>query len=391
MSIECSVGRDLVSQLREVLERHPNDSGIVYCIRRARTEEIAAVLTELGHAALPYHAGLSDEQRHANQDAFINERAKIVVATVAFGMGIDQSDVRYVIHAATPKSLESYQQESGRAGRDGLAAECWLLYTGSDFQTWRKLQSELPPQAYEIAMTVLAGIENYCIGVACRHQAIVRYFGQELPSENCGACDVCLAEVEVVADALVLSQKILSCVARLNEGFGAEYTAQVLVGSHEQRILDRGHNQLSTWSLLREHDKQAIRGWIDQLVSQNFLEKFGEFSVLRLTAEGRGCCAAERCRGFSGRPPRRASSRASTSIPGKASIAVCSRRSARFRRGQAESAGSAAVRRVRRCDASRPGPRAAVDARLSPGHPRHRGEEGGPIRPRSIAGNCRVL
>ncbi len=192
---------DLVSQLREVIERHPNDSGIVYCIRRADTEEIAAVLTELGHAALPYHAGLSDEQRHANQDAFINDRAKIVVATVAFGMGIDKSDVRYVIHAAAPKSLESYQQESGRAGRDGLAAECWLLYTGSDFQTWRKLQSELPPQAYEIAMTVLAGIENYCIGVACRHQAIVRYFGQELPSENCGACDVCLAEVEVVADA----------------------------------------------------------------------------------------------------------------------------------------------------------------------------------------------
>jgi ATP-dependent DNA helicase RecQ len=278
---------DLIGQIRDIVDRHANDSGIVYCIRRTDTEEVAAALTALGHAALPYHAGMSDEARRQNQDAFIKDRAKIIVATVAFGMGIDKSDVRYVIHAAAPKSLESYQQESGRAGRDGLEAECWLLYSAGDFNTWRRLQSELPPQAHEIAMTVLAGIENYCIGVNCRHQSILRYFGQELESENCGACDVCLSEIDVVSDPLILSQKILSCVARLNESYGGDYTAQVLVGSREQRILENGHDGLSTWGLLSEHDKKSVRGWIDQLVSQGFLDRVGEFNVLQLTDEGR--------------------------------------------------------------------------------------------------------
>ncbi|MEX2315848.1 MAG: DNA helicase RecQ [Pirellulales bacterium] len=278
---------DVLGQIREVIDRHPNDSGIIYCIRRVDTEEIATSLSELGHPALPYHAGMSDEDRRQNQDAFINDRAKIIVATVAFGMGIDKSDVRYVIHAAAPKSLESYQQESGRAGRDGLEAECWLLYSAGDFQTWRHLQRELPPHAHEIALAVLAGMENLCIGVTCRHRAIVRYFGQELESDNCGACDVCLSEVDVVGDPLVISQKILSCVARLNEGFGGDYTSQVLVGSHEQRILENGHDKLSTWGLLSEHEKKAVRGWIDQLISQAFLEKDGEYNVLKLTREGR--------------------------------------------------------------------------------------------------------
>jgi ATP-dependent DNA helicase RecQ len=278
---------DLIGQIGDVIGRHPDESGIIYCIRRKDTEEVAAALSDLGAAALPYHAGLSDDERRRNQEAFINDRAKIIVATVAFGMGIDKPDVRYVIHAAAPKSLEAYQQESGRAGRDGLEAERWLFYTGADFTTWRRLQAELPPHAHEIAMQVLAGIENYCIGVNCRHQAIVRYFGQELEGDNCGACDVCLAEIDVVPDALVLSQKILSCVARLNENFGGEYTAQVLVGSREERIIEHGHDSLSTWGLLSDHDKKSIRGWIDQLVSQGFLERVGEYNVLQLTVDGR--------------------------------------------------------------------------------------------------------
>ena len=284
---------DLIGQIREVVDRHANNSGIVYCIRRTDTEEIAAALNGLGYSALPYHAGLSDDDRRHNQDAFINDRTNIIVATVAFGMGIDKSDVRYVIHAAAPKSLESYQQESGRAGRDGLEAECWLLYSAGDFNTWRRLQNELPPQAHQIAMTVLAGIENYCIGVSCRHRAILQYFGQELESKNCGACDVCLSEIDVVEGALIVSQKILSCVARLNESYGGDYTAQVLVGSREQRILENGHNELSTWGLLSDHDKKSVRGWIDQLVSQGFLERVGEYNVLQLTENGRDVLRGE--------------------------------------------------------------------------------------------------
>ncbi len=277
---------NLLQQIREVIDRHANDPGIIYCIRRADVEEIAAHLTGLGYQALPYHAGMTDEDRRRNQEAFINDRARIIVATVAFGMGIDKSDVRYVIHAAAPKSLESYQQESGRAGRDGLDAECWMFFSAADFQTWRKLQQELPPHAFEIAMKLLAAIDGFCTGVACRHRAILEYFGQQLEGENCGACDVCLAEVDLVDDPLAVAQKILSCIVRLGEKFGGEYVAQVLVGSKEERILERGHHELTTWGILAEQDKRSVRGWIDQLVSQNFLSKSSDYNVLQLTPAG---------------------------------------------------------------------------------------------------------
>jgi ATP-dependent DNA helicase RecQ len=277
---------NLLAQIREVVDRHPNDSGLVYCIRRADVEEIAANLVSLGYHALPYHAGMSDGDRHRNQEAFINDRAKIIVATVAFGMGIDKSDVRYVVHAAAPKSLESYQQESGRGGRDGLEAECLLLHSAGDFRTWRKLQSVLQPHAYEIAMKLLAGIESYCTGTCCRHRALVEYFGQRLETGNCGACDVCLSEVELVDDALVIAQKILSCVVRVGQTFGGEYVAQVLTGSRDERILSHGHERLSTWGILADQHKKNIRGWIDQLVNQAFLEKSGDYNVLRMTPTG---------------------------------------------------------------------------------------------------------
>src|SRR5947207_2593515 len=150
---------DLLRQVREVIDRHPDDSGIIYCIRRADVDNLTASLVESGLSALPYHAGLDDDTRRQNQDDFIKDRARIIVATVAFGMGIDKSDVRYVVHAGAPKSLEHYQQESGRAGRDGLEAECCLFHTGADFQTWRKVQAELPLPAHQIALHVLEGIE----------------------------------------------------------------------------------------------------------------------------------------------------------------------------------------------------------------------------------------
>ena len=278
---------DLLRQIREVVDRHPDEPGIIYSIRRIDVEEIAAHFASLGYQALPYHAGLSDEVRRRNQDAFTNDRCRIIVATVAFGMGIDKSNVRYVIHAAAPKSLESYQQESGRAGRDGLEAECWLFHSAGDFQTWRRLQQELPPNAFDIAMTLLGGIDGFANGVACRHCALTSYFGEELPIENCGACDVCLAELDLVDDSLILAQKILSCVLRVEEHYGGDYVAQVLVGSSEERILQRGHNRLSTWGILGEHNKKSVRAWIDQLIHQSFLEKYGEYNVLRLTPAGR--------------------------------------------------------------------------------------------------------
>lgn len=278
---------DLLGQIREILDRHAGESGIIYCIRRADVDDLCGTLTTLGIKALPYHAGLPDEVRKQNQEAFINDQVQIIVATVAFGMGIDKPDVRFVIHAGAPKSLEHYQQESGRAGRDGLEAECCLMFSGADFQVWRRLQEELPDEARQHALTVLAGIEQYCGGVTCRHRAIVEYFGQTLEADNCQACDVCFGELDLVADPLILSQKIISCVARVEQSFGADYVAQVLIGSQEQRIMDKGHNKLSTWGLLKEHDKRHVRDWIEQLVGQGYLERDGEYQVLAIPAAGK--------------------------------------------------------------------------------------------------------
>jgi ATP-dependent DNA helicase RecQ len=277
----------LLNQVREVIDRHKDESGVIYCIRRADVESLSESLNAAGCKALPYHAGLSDADRHRNQEAFIQEKVDVIVATVAFGMGIDKSNVRFVIHAAAPKSLENYQQESGRAGRDNLEAECCMFYSAGDFITWKKMQSDLEPQAHEVAMKTLAGIELFCSGALCRHRAIVEYFGQPFETENCGACDVCLAEVELIPDALVTGQKILSCVARLQQRFGTDYTAQVLSGSKEQRILANGHDQLSTYGLLSTAGKSHVRQWIDQLLAQGYLQKGGEFGSLQITPDGR--------------------------------------------------------------------------------------------------------
>ncbi len=277
---------DVYRQMRDVIDRFPDDSGIIYCIRRADVDELCARLRAEGLAALPYHAGLSDEERRANQDAFINDRCRIVVATVAFGMGIDKSNVRYVLHAAAPKSLEAYQQESGRAGRDSLEAECWLFWSPQDFQVWRRIQQELPKEAYDIAMQVLQGIDRYCSSLECRHRLLVRHFGQDLPREDCGACDVCLGDVQLVEDRQVLAQKIISCVLRLKESFGAEHTALVLVGSQDEKVLSRRHDSLSTYGLLQQHDKRHVRDWIEQLLSQGYLERVGDYNVLQVTPTG---------------------------------------------------------------------------------------------------------
>lgn len=278
---------DRLAQVLEIVRRRPEDSGVIYCIRRADVDELAAALAREGFRALPYHAGLSDGERAENQEAFLRDRVKIIVATVAFGMGIDKSDVRYVIHAGAPKSVEHYQQESGRGGRDGLEAECWLLYSPADMQAWRRLQSNLTGQALDAALAMLGGIDRFCSAAVCRHRALVEYFGQPFEAENCQACDVCLSEVDLVADPLPIGQKVLSSVVRQGERFGAEYTVAVLLGSSEQRILDNRHERLSTWGLLKGHDRRHVRDWIEQLLAQGFLERRGEYNVLGVTPEGR--------------------------------------------------------------------------------------------------------
>ena len=274
------------AQIHDVLERHKNEAGIIYCISRKEVDALTQSLKAAGFKAAAYHAGLSDEERHRNQDAFLNEQVDVVVATVAFGMGIDKSNVRFVMHTGAPKSLEHYQQETGRAGRDGLDSECVLLHGGNDFMIWRKLNDQVVGDARVQLEKNLRGMEGFCTSVVCRHRGLVEHFGQSYEGENCGACDVCLDQQETHPDALIIAQKILSCVVRVNENFGADYVAQVLTGSRDQRILQNGHDQLSTHGLLADQRKNTVREWIEQLGGQDFLAREGEYRVLKVTQSG---------------------------------------------------------------------------------------------------------
>ncbi|MFQ5607682.1 MAG: RecQ family ATP-dependent DNA helicase, partial [Candidatus Zixiibacteriota bacterium] len=275
-----------LKQVTEIVDRHRGESGIIYCITRRNVEALCDSLNSAGYRALPYHAGLEPEARKNNQDAFISERTNIIVATVAFGMGIDKSNVRFVIHSGMPKSIEHYQQESGRAGRDGLEAECHLLYSGQDFRTWKFILDDPENEAAEIALQKLREMYDFCSGVSCRHRAIVNYFGQELGGQSCGACDICLGHFDSADNPEEIAQKIISGVMRLGERFGAAYTTQTLIGSREKRILELGHDTLSTYGILAECSQRAVRDWVEQLVSQDYLRKTGEFNVLSVTDKG---------------------------------------------------------------------------------------------------------
>lgn len=274
-----------LKQVMEVIDRHKKEGGIIYCIRRAEVDELTKDLKEAGIKAMPYHAGLTAQERSDTQEAFSEEHCDVVVATVAFGMGIDRSNVRYVLHTAMPKSLEAYQQETGRAGRDGLEAECILLHSGADVFTWKaimqKAASEQSQNNYqykdndtsylETSYEHLNIIDRYCRGAACRHSLLVAHFGQIYEKDSCGACDICLGETIEVDGALVIAQKILSCVARLKERYGIGYVAAVLRGENSQEIRNRGDQNLSTYGLLKEHHVNDLRDWMYQLISQEVL------------------------------------------------------------------------------------------------------------------------
>jgi ATP-dependent DNA helicase RecQ len=277
---------NLKRQLQDVLARHKGQAGIIYCTSRREVEALAAWLCETGVRARPYHAGLPDEERSRNQDAFLEEDADVVVATVAFGMGIDRSDVRYVVHAGAPQSLEHYQQESGRAGRDGLEAECLLVYSTADFMKWR-LMLERNGELTDASRKLLRDIERYAASVGCRHRHLVSYFGDTYDRDDCGACDYCLDELEPIAEPVVLARKILSCVARVGQRFGAAHVANVLCGSENEQVTARGHGALTTFGLLKDASTSEVRGYIEQLLAHGLLRQSDDaFPVLMLSETG---------------------------------------------------------------------------------------------------------
>lgn len=277
---------DLLPKIRAIIKRHPTDSGIIYCISRKKVDRLASELRGMGFLALPYHAGLDDATRKKNQEAFIREKCDIIVATVAFGMGIDKSNVRYVIHAGMPKSLEHYLQESGRAGRDGLDSECVLLHASNDGLIWQKIMSGLEELQRKISRSKLDEMSSYCHGSGCRHKRLVEHFGQKFERESCEACDSCLSGVVLVADGLVVAQKILSCVMRLNESQSAEYVARVLRGADSESLKEPAHAMLSTWGLLRDRAGHHVLDWIEQLLGRGYLERAEEARALKVTESG---------------------------------------------------------------------------------------------------------
>jgi len=270
--------------LRFLREEHAGHAGIVYCLSRKKTEETAAFLSGEGIAAVPYHAGMDAEARRRNQERFLREDGLVVCATIAFGMGIDKPDVRFVAHLDLPKSMEGYYQETGRAGRDGLPADAWMCYGLQDVVLLRRIveEGEADEMHRRRNHQQLDAILGYCEVTSCRRQVLLAYFGETLPAP-CGNCDTCLDPPDTF-DGLVVAQKALSCVARTGQRFGAQHVIDVLRGADTERIRRFRHDRLSTYGIGTELDAFGWRSVFRQLVAQGYLALDPEgYGGLRLT------------------------------------------------------------------------------------------------------------
>ena len=259
-------------QILDFLARHPKQSGVIYCMSRAKVEKTAAWLAEKGFTALPYHAGLPVEQRNTNQDRFLKEENIIMVATTAFGMGIDKPDVRFVLHYDLPKSIESYYQETGRAGRDGLPAKALLLYGVEDIMTLRGMitRNDAPPARQQREYQRLQALIHLCLSPQCRRQLLLGYFGENRP-EVCGYCDNC-HQPPICFDGMVAAQKALSCVMRTGQRFGAGHLCDILVGNRNDKVTERQHDQLPTFGIGTEFTGDEWRHIYLQLIGLGLLE-----------------------------------------------------------------------------------------------------------------------
>ncbi len=302
-------------QLKDFLAAHAGDSGIVYCLSRRKAEDTAAWLAEQGFAALPYHAGLDAATRSANQQRFLREDGIVMAATIAFGMGIDKPDVRFVAHLDLPKSLEGYYQETGRAGRDGLPAEAWMTWGLGDVVTLARFinQSESGEERKRVERGKLDALIGFAETTVCRRQRLLAYFG-ETRDEPCGNCDNCLEPPETW-DASVVAQKALSCVYRTGQRYGVAHLSAVLRGEDDARVRSLGHDRLSTFGIGAEFDTRQWRGIFRQLVAAGLLATDVDgYGTLRLTDASRAVLRGEarvQLRREPDREQRRASRKAS--------------------------------------------------------------------------------
>ncbi|MBC8334485.1 MAG: DNA helicase RecQ [Anaerolineales bacterium] len=285
--IEVAPKNDALGQTLRFLEDRKDQSGIIYCFSRRQVDELAGYLEMKGFSVRPYHAGLEDGTRKANQEVFIRDDVQIIVATIAFGMGINKPNVRFVIHFDLPKSIEGYYQEIGRAGRDDLPAHCLLLYNYSDVSKQRYFINQKEGNEKRVASEHLDTLVRYAEDeINCRRKPLLAYFGEIYPTENCGNCDNCTSEARELTDITIPAQKFLSCVKRTGERFGAVHITGVLRGSTRKKILNYGHNKLSTYGIGADLSRKQWKHLARQLTQMGYLAKEGEYQVLHVTQEG---------------------------------------------------------------------------------------------------------
>lgn len=272
-------------QIFEFLQSYPNQSGIIYCLTRRKVEELADFLHDEGFSAAPYHAGLSDEERRKNQELFIRDDLQIIVATVAFGMGINKPNVRFVIHHDLPKNLESYYQEIGRAGRDGLPSHCLLLYNYGDMRTIKYFIDQKEEAEKRVAENHLQAMLDFAEGISCRRKPLLGYFGEHYKGSNCGNCDNCSNTKAESVDLTKEAQMFLSAVKRTGERFGALHIIDVLRGSKAKKILKFDHHKIPTWGIGKEYSDAQWRDLARQFIQNALLIKDMEYGVLKLTEE----------------------------------------------------------------------------------------------------------
>ena len=284
--IEVVRKSDAFQQTIDVLKRYKGQSGIIYCFSRKQVDELAAHLASQKYSVRPYHAGLEDAERRKNQEAFIRDDAQIIVATIAFGMGINKPNVRFVIHYDLPKSIESYYQEIGRAGRDGLPAHCLLLYNYSDVAKMNYFIDQKEGNEKRVAIQHLNAIVRYAEDERiCRRKPLLNYFGESYSADNCSNCDNCTSVPLPLTDITICAQKFLSCVKRVDEKFGAVHVVDILLGAKNEKILRWEHDKLSTYGIGMELTKKQWMHIGRQLLNMGFLKQDGEYHTLSLTAK----------------------------------------------------------------------------------------------------------
>ncbi len=277
--------KDIDKEIIRYIKSHPGESGIVYCLSRKKVEEFAETLNINGITALPYHAGMDTGQRADNQDAFLNETVKVIVATIAFGMGIDKPDVRFVIHYDMPKSLEGYYQETGRAGRDGGVGNCITFYSRKDLQKLDKLMQSKSVQEQEIGHQLLLETANYAESSVCRRRILLHYFGERYEEENCGQCDNCRHPKKKIEASQEL-MAVLEAVAAIEQHYKSEYVINILIGRATDEVKRNGHDKLEEFGTLNDMEEKLVSTLVRQAVVGGYLERDLEnYGILKLTGE----------------------------------------------------------------------------------------------------------